>query len=302
MPEDSTPMAEDGTAERKGFLTGFAKPMTQAEFGRFSEFIGSQCGIKMPPSKKIMLEARLQKRLRTLGISTFGEYYAYIHGAGGDDELVHMLDAVTTNKTDFFREPAHFDILAQTILPSFLQEQEQEAQRDRPFCIWSAGCSTGEEPYTLAMVLTDFAEQHSSFRFSILATDISSRVLDRAREAVYDGERVATVSQAMKQKYLLRSKDRSRNIVRIAPAVRSAVQFRRLNLMEEAFSFSEPLDAIFCRNVIIYFDRPTQEQLIDRFCRVLRPNGYLFLGHSESIHGFSLPLRRVVSTVYRKTG
>ena len=302
MPEDSTPMAEDGTAERKGFLTGFAKPMTQAEFGRFSEFIGSQCGIKMPPSKKIMLEARLQKRLRTLGISTFGEYYAYIHGAGGDDELVHMLDAVTTNKTDFFREPAHFDILAQTILPSFLQEQEQEAQRDRPFCIWSAGCSTGEEPYTLAMVLTDFAEQHSSFRFSILATDISSRVLDRAREAVYDGERVATVSQAMKQKYLLRSKDRSRNIVRIAPAVRSAVQFRRLNLMEEAFSFSEPLDAIFCRNVIIYFDRPTQEQLIDRFCRVLRPNGYLFLGHSESIHGFSLPLRRVVSTVYRKIG
>jgi chemotaxis protein methyltransferase CheR len=302
MPDETGETTEENAAERKGFLTGFAKPMTQAEFGRFSEFIGAQCGIKMPPSKKIMLEARLQKRLRVLGIPTFGDYFTYIHGEGGGEELVHMLDAVTTNKTDFFREPAHFDILAQTILPEFLQEQEQEASRDRPFCVWSAGCSTGEEPYTLAMVLTDFAEQHPAFRFSILATDISTRVLDRAREAIYDGERVATVSPSMKQKYLLRSRDRSKNVVRMTPAVRAAVQFRRLNLMEESFSFTDPLDAIFCRNVIIYFDRPTQERLIDRYCRVLRPNGYLFLGHSESIHGFSLPLRRVVSTVYRKIG
>ena len=295
-------MSENESTEQRGFLTGFAKPMSQAEFIRFSEFIGSQCGIKMPPSKKIMLEARLQKRLRALGIASFGEYFSYIRGEEGGSELVHMLDAVTTNKTDFFREPAHFEILAQTILPEFLQEQENEAPRERPLFIWSAGCSTGEEPYTLAMVLMDFAEQHPSFRFSVLATDISTRVLDRAHEAIYDAERVAGVSPAMKQKYLLRSKDRSRNVVRIVPAVRAAVQVRRLNLMEESFTFTEPVDAIFCRNVIIYFDRATQERLIDRFCSVLRPNGYLFLGHSESIHGFSLPLRRVVSTVYRKIG
>ena len=286
--------------EQKIFMTGVAKPMTQAEFSRFSEFIIGQCGIKMPPSKKIMLEARLQKRLRTLGISNFREYYDHVLGEGGHDELVHMLDAVTTNKTDFFREPVHFTYLAQTILPEYLEDQEQSRGSSRPFSVWSAGCSTGEEPYTLAMVLSDFADRHPSFRFSVLATDISTKVLDRAREAVYDAERVAAVPLPLKQKYLLRSKDPGKGVVRIGPALRSIVQFKRLNLMEEAFSFSEPVDVIFCRNVIIYFDRKTQEQLIARFCKVLKTNGHLFLGHSESIHGFTLPLRRLTSTVYRK--
>ena len=286
--------------EPKTFITGLAKPMTQAEFSRFSEFIIGQCGIKMPPSKKIMLEARLQKRLKTLNISNFREYYDHVVGEGGQDELIHMLDAVTTNKTDFFREPVHFTYLAQTILPEFNEERERSNTGDKPFAVWSAGCSTGEEPYTLAMVLSEFAGAHPSFRFSITATDISTKVLDRAREAVYDAERVAAVPVAMKQKYLLRSKDPSKGVVRIGPELRSIVQFKRLNLMEEAFSFSEPVDAIFCRNVIIYFDRKTQEQLITRFCKVLKTNGHLFLGHSESIHGFTLPLRRLTSTVYRK--
>ena len=286
--------------EQKNFMTGVAKPMTQAEFSRFSEFIIGQCGIKMPPSKKIMLEARLQKRLRTLGISNFKEYYDHVLGEGGCDELVHMLDAVTTNKTDFFREPVHFTYLAQTILPEFIVERERSKGSNKPFAVWSAGCSTGEEPYTLAMVLSDVAGLYPSFRFSILATDISTKVLDRAREAVYDAERVAAVPLPMKQKYLLRSKDPGKGVVRIGPELRSIVEFKRLNLMEEAFSFSEPVDVIFCRNVIIYFDRKTQEQLISRFCKVLKTNGHLFLGHSESIHGFTLPLRRLTSTVYRK--
>ena len=285
--------------EQKGFGT-WAKPMSAEEFGRFSDFIMDQCGIKMPPSKKIMLEARLQKRLRTLGIPNFGAYFEHLHGEGGDGELVHMLDAVTTNKTDFFREPTHFEYLTQTILPEFLDAQERPHSSDRPFRIWSAGCSSGEEPYTLAMVLKDFAEQHQPFVFTILATDLSTRVLDRARTAIYDEDRVAAVPQAMKQKYLLRSKDRDRGLVRMSPEIRAAVQFQRLNLMEESFVFSDPLDAIFCRNVIIYFDRATQAQLLSRFCRVLRPGGYLFLGHSESIHGFDLPLKRLVSTVHRR--
>jgi chemotaxis protein methyltransferase CheR len=277
----------------------WAKPMTQAEFSRFSDFIIGQCGIKMPPSKKIMLEARLQKRLRALNIPTFGEYFTYIHGEDGRGELVHMLDAVTTNKTDFFREPIHFQYLLQTILPEALVEQERTK---KPFSVWSAGCSTGEEPYTLAMVLTDFADQHPAFRFSIVATDISTRVLERARDGIYDAERAEAVPLSLKHKFLRKSKDRSKPLVRIVPELRSAVQFKRLNLMEDSFSFSEPLDAIFCRNVIIYFDRITQERLIARFCRVLRPEGQLFLGHSESIHGFDLPLRRITSTVYRKIG
>ena len=287
--------------EQKG-LIAWAKPMSHKEFARFSEFIMAQCGIKMPQSKKVMLEARLQKRLRSLGISTFGEYYEHLHREGGDSELVHMLDAVTTNKTDFFREPSHFEFLTQTILPEFIEEQARSGSRERPFRIWSAGCSSGEEPYTLAMVLNEFAEQHPPFPFTILATDLSTRVLDRARTAIYDEERVAAVPPAMKQKYLLRSKDRDKGLVRIAPPLRAAVHFQRLNLMEEVLSFSDPLDAIFCRNVIIYFDRGTQERLLMRLCRVLRYDGYLFLGHSESIHGFDLPLKRIVSTVHRKVG
>ena len=289
------------TMDKPVFQTWAAKPMTEAEFGRFSEFISGQCGIKMPPSKKIMLEARLQKRLRALGIRTFGEYFEHILSDQGSGELVHMLDVVTTNKTDFFREPSHFQYLTETVLPGFLEEQERLHQRERTFHVWSAGCSTGEEPYTLAMVLSEFAEQHPSFRFTILATDLSTRVLDRAREAIYDADRTAGVPPAMKHKYLLRSRDRSRNQVRIAPALRAAVQFRRLNLIEDSFTFSEPLDAVFCRNVIIYFDRATQEQLLNRLCGTLRSQGHLFLGHSESIHGLTLPLRRIVSTVHRKT-
>jgi len=284
------------------FIANLAKPMTQAEFTRFSEFIIGQCGIKMPPSKKIMLEARLQKRLRALGIQSFGEYYQHVHGEGGRDELVHMLDAVTTNKTDFFREPVHFQYLAETILPEVLTENEGPKRTDKPFFLWSAGCSTGEEPYTLAMVLSEFAHQHPAFRFSLIATDISTKVLDRAREGIYDEDRIKSVSPAYKQRYLLRSKDRGKSLVRIVPDLRTAVQFKRMNLMEESFSFSEPLDVIFCRNVIIYFDRNTQERLISRFCRVLKPDGHLFLGHSESVHGFDLPLRRLTSTVYRKIG
>ena len=285
----------------RAFPTWAAKPMTPAEFSRYSEFISGQCGIKMPASKKIMLEARLQKRLRALGIHSFGEYFDHLHSEEGKGELVHMLDAVTTNKTDFFREPAHFQYLTENVLPEFLEERERSSERDRTFNIWSAGCSTGEEPYTLAMVLADFAERNPSFKFTIIATDLSTRVLDRARDAIYDAERIGGVPQAMKQKYLLRSRDRSKNQVRIVPSLRAAVQFRRLNLIEDAFSFSEPLDAVFCRNVIIYFDRSTQEQLLRRLSGALRPNGFLFLGHSESIHGLVLPLRRIVSTVHRRT-
>jgi chemotaxis protein methyltransferase CheR len=287
--------------DEKGFGT-WAKPMSAAQFHRFSEFIMGHCGIKMPLSKKVMLEARLQKRLRTLGITTFKDYFDHLQRDSNGGELVHMLDAVTTNKTDFFREPSHFHYLIQTILPRFIHEQAHSLGIERPFRVWSAGCSTGEEPFTLAMVLKDFADQHPLFRFSILATDLSTRVLERAKTAIYDEERVSAVPVQMKQKYLLRSKDRNKGVVRIVPDLRAAIQFQRLNLMDEAFSFSEPLDAIFCRNVIIYFDRETQARLLARLCRVLRTGGYLFLGHSESIHGFDLPLKRLVTTVHRKLG
>ena len=282
-----------------GFHNEMAKPMTTREFFRLSEFIHTQCGIKMPPGKKIMLEARLQKRLKSVGAATFGEYCEYLFNSpGSQDELVQMINAVATNKTDFFREPGHYPILTDTVLPSFVDPAPGSGQC---FTIWSAGCSSGEEPYTLALVLSEFAVHHPGFRFSIVATDISTKVLEKAKLGIYDEERVAPVPLVIRQKYLMKSKDRSKGQVRITPELRSLIRFERVNLMDEQYRRPELLDVIFCRNVIIYFERVNQEKLLVRLCNSLRSGGHLFLGHSETVHGFDLPLQRVTSTVYRKT-
>jgi chemotaxis protein methyltransferase CheR len=276
------------------------KSMSGREFERLSEFIRSQSGIKMPASKKTMLESRLQKRLRALRLSSFREYCDVLfHPSGGGGELVHMLDAVTTNKTDFFREPVHFAFLADTVLPEFISESGQRS--GKTFTVWSAGCSTGEEPYTLAIVLSEFAARSPGFQFAITATDISTKVLEKALLGIYDQHQAETVPPSLMQRYFMRSKERDQGTVRVVPELRSRVQFRRLNLMDERFLlFSGAVDAIFCRNVLIYFDRDTQYQLLDRLCRSLKTGGHLFLGHSETVHGFDLPLIRIASTIYRK--
>ncbi len=275
-----------------------ARPMSAREFDRLSEFIQAQYGIKMPASKKSMLEARLQKRLKTLGISCFREYCRYLfNDPDGKAELIHMIDAVTTNKTDFFREPTHFTYLVNTALPQLLRDNENSHR----CTVWSAGCSSGEEPYTLGMVLSEFASHQPGFHFSIIATDISSKILEKARLGIYEQDLIADVPSSFKLKYFMRSKDRIKGLVRIVPTLRSLIRFERLNLMDECYAFSEPVDIIFCRNVIIYFDRETQYKLLDRFCRCLRTGGYLFLGHSESVHGFDLPLARMAATVFRKS-
>ena len=206
-----------------------------------------------------------------------------------------MIDLITTNKTDFFREPGHFEFLTRVALPSI-------ATAGRTVRVWSAGCSTGEEPYTLAMVLSEYAEQHPAWQFSILATDISTRVLEKARLGIYEATDIAPIPSEIRRKHLLRSRDRDNPRSRIAPATRSLVEFQRLNLMDSDFGLAHPMDIIFCRNVVIYFDKQTQEQLVRRFTRNLRPHGYLFMGHSETLHGFDVPLVQVAPTVYRRSG
>jgi len=277
----------------------FAPPMAEDLFEQLSEFIRQRSGIRLSPAKKVMLEARLQKRLRSLGMDSFDDYCARLFNSRpGDEEVAQMINAVTTNKTDFFREPVHFQYLEDSILPEFVAVNDGET--GNPFCLWSAGCSTGEEPYTLSMVLSDFAERQKNFRFSILATDISTRVLDAARLGIYGEDRAATVPEQMKRKYVMRSKDRNKGLVRIVPELRRLIRFQQANLMDEHLLIPEPVDAIFCRNVIIYFDRRSQEMLLERLCRCLKPGGYLFLGHSETVHGFTLPLTCIGSTIYRK--
>lgn len=274
--------------------------MTAGDFERLSRFIYTHCGIKMPPVKKTMLESRLQKRLRLLGIRTFHDYCDILFNSrDGSDELVHMIDAVTTNKTDFFREPIHFSFLTQTVFPEFMLEKPDGIRA--LFTVWSAGCSSGEEPYTLAIVMSEFAQQNPGFRFTVTATDISTRVLDKAKAGIYDESQVSMIPHSLKQKYFLRSKDHAKGRVRVVPNLRSLVAFQRLNLMDEQYMIRrESADVIFCRNVIIYFDRDTQGALLGRLCRYLRKGGYLFLGHSETVHGFNLPLVRMASTIYRK--
>jgi chemotaxis protein methyltransferase CheR len=267
-------------------------------FSRFSSFIYDEVGIKLPSGKKTMLEARLHKRLKVLGFWSFEEYADYVFSPEGrNQELINLIDVVTTNKTDFFREPAHFEYLVKSAIPTMIDSYETGIKK--PFKIWSAGCSTGEEPYTMSMVLAEFAATQPGFKVSILATDISTIVLTKAKNAIYAEDRVDTIPLHLKKKYLLKSKDKSKPLVRMSPTLRSMIQFRRLNFMED-FGMQEHMDVIFCRNVIIYFDKPTQERLLNRFCKQLVKGGYLFLGHSETLGGLNVPLTPVASTVYRK--
>lgn len=273
--------------------------MSNAEFFRLSELIHASCGIKLPFVKKTMLEGRLRKRLQALGIDSFARYSDYLFSArGAETEHVHMIDAVTTNKTDFFREPDHFECLLHKVLPELVELQGLGVRKT--LHAWSAGCATGEEPYTLSMALSEFAAVCPGFHFSILATDISTVALGKARCGIYEHERVEPVPLTLRRKYLLRSKEREKGLVRIAPELRASVHFERLNLMEEDWDIKDPMGIVFCRNVIIYFDRPTQEKLLNRLARHLAPGGYLFMGHSESLHGMNLPLVQERTTVYRK--
>ncbi len=274
--------------------------LSDKEFSRLSEFIHDSCGIKLTPAKKVMLESRLAKRLKNLGIHSFRDYFDYLFSPQGmQNELVHMIDVVTTNKTDFFREAAHFSYLVNKAVPELISLYG--AATKRTLNIWSAGCSTGEEPYTIAMVVNDLTEKYHEFRYQVLATDISTKVLNIAGAGIYSEDKAEPIPDIIKKKYLLRGKNSQQGMVKVVPELRAMVKFRRLNFMEGDFGMRESMDIIFCRNVIIYFDKPAQEKLLNRFCRHLVPGGYIFMGHSETLQGMDLPLVPVAPTVYRKT-
>jgi chemotaxis protein methyltransferase CheR len=271
--------------------------LADADFARLSRFIEGELGIRMPETKRVMLESRLQKRLRQLGIKDFDSYVDYIFSERGRDaELANMIDAVTTNKTDFFREAEHFDYLAQRILPE--ASRRDGAGSRRPFVLWSAGCSTGEEPYTLAMVLEERRAVDPAFSYRIFASDLSSRVLQKARDAVYESDHTAVVPLGYKKKYMLRSKDPASSLVRMKPEIRAKVEFARINFMDDRYPIRDRFDAIFCRNVIIYFERSVQELILRRLISHLREGGWLVLGHSETLTGMDMPVRGVAPTIY----
>lgn len=269
--------------------------LTTEEFNKVSSLVYEHSGIKMPPTKKVLLESRLHKRLRALHIESFKEYIDHLLSKEGlEHELVHMIDVITTNKTDFFREPHHFHYLTQTILPDWLTRGKSV------FKIWSAACSTGEEPYTLAIVLQEFARLNKNFNYSIFASDISTDVLKKASLAVYNVDRVSDVDLELKRRYLLKSKDSIKPTVRIVPELRNKVRFGRINFMDSSYPVDEVYDVIFCRNALIYFDRVTQLEVVRKLIDKLTPNGFLFIGHSESLLQHNLPIVQVKPTIYQR--
>jgi chemotaxis protein methyltransferase CheR len=273
--------------------------LSSRDFRRLAEFIHAYSGIKVPETKKSMVEGRLRRRRRLLGLDTLEAYCRYLFDQDGlESETVGLIDSVTTNKTDFFREADHFDYLAETAIPDLFAERE--ISRSEPLRIWSAACSIGAEPYTLAMVAAEVARERGDFRYSILATDICTEALETARTAIYPAQMIEPVPAELRRRYVLRAKTTPLDRVRIAPEVRSMVAFGRINLMEAPYRIDRDMHVIFCRNILIYFDKPTQKKVLEQLCAHLRPGGYLFVGHSETLAGLGLPLKPVATTVFRK--
>jgi len=278
-------------------MSGYlAVKLSDQEFERISNFVYEQCGINLSKPKKVLVESRLQKRLSALNIVSFSAYCDLVMNKAGDkNELVHLIDAISTNKTDFFREPVHFDFLESEVIPRFMMRRE-----DRTFKVWSSACSSGEEPYTTAIVLEECALRHAGLRYSITASDISTRVLERAVKGIYDERIASVIPMNLRKRYLLRSKNQENPTVRIDPALRAKIQFKRVNLTEDVLEVEPDFDVVFCRNVLIYFDRKTQEQVIRKLVSKLRVGGYLFIGHSESIYHMDLSLQQVKPTIFRR--
>jgi len=279
--------------------------ISSRDLTRLRNLVYSQAGINLSADKKTMLELRIRHRMRSLEINSFDEYCDYLFDPISQaEEMVPFLDVVTTNKTDFFREPTHFEFLTKTALPQLCADKlgaDKLATLTRPILVWCAGCSTGEEAYTLAIVLNEYALAHPGFRFKILATDLCTRVLEKANLAIYDSDTVEPVAADLRHKYFVRSRDPNDNQVRVVSELRDHVEFRRLNFMEPDYNIGAIADVIFCRNVIIYFDRTTQEQVLQKLARCLIPNGHLFLGHSETLHGLNVPLTPIAPALYRKS-
>jgi chemotaxis protein methyltransferase CheR len=270
--------------------------LSSKNFKLLAELIQNYSGIKMPSNKRTMLEGRLRRRMRATQIPTLNDYCAYLFDDDGlESEIVHLIDAVTTNKTEFFREPAHFQFLRSSALPAITKTGRREIKA------WSAACSTGAEPYTLAMVLEEYRRIQRSQDYSILCTDLCTQVLNQAVAGVFSEQMIDPVEMDLRRRYVMRAKDNSRGLVRIVPELRAKLAFARLNLMDDNYPVDGDMDLIFCRNILIYFDKPTQSKVLRQLCNHLRPGGYLFLGHSESIVGIDLPVSQIANTVFQRS-
>jgi chemotaxis protein methyltransferase CheR len=269
------------------------RPLTDSEFANISRLAYEKFGLELKPEKHELVTARLGKKVRAAGCRSFQEYYQRVVEDRTGEALIEMIDALTTNFTNFMREPAHFEFLRKEVLPAWISRDSVR--------IWSVACSTGEEPYTIAFSLLDALNNAGRPDIRILATDISSRALREAHRGAYRAARLESLPAAWLRTYFLRGERKWEGWYRVKPEVARMIEFRRLNLIEP-FSHSPSFSAILCRNVMIYFDKPTQQKLVQRLAAQLEPGGYLFIGHSESLTGIDHPLAYVRPTIYRKGG
>jgi chemotaxis protein methyltransferase CheR len=290
-------MLETGTASAPAEpqIEFIARPLAlkASEFATIATLAREEFGLELGRGKEQLVAARLGKLMRKLGFRAFPDYYRHVQGDRTGDALVELIDALTTNHTSFFREPAHFDFLVGQVLAEHTERG--------PMRIWSAACSTGEEPYTIALTLREHLGVQSPILPRVLATDISTRVLEIARKGIYKADRFQGGVAPWLRKHLLRGEGRWDGWYRMRPEILGMVEFSRINLIEPLPDMGE-FSVIFCRNVMIYFSRETQERLVNRLAACLQPGGYLFVGHSESLTGIPHGLQQIQPAIYRKRG
>jgi len=272
-------------------------PISDAEFRQFQALVHAEAGIWLSDAKRALLVGRLSRRVRQLGLSSFGQYRRLLVESRDPDERQHMIDCVCTNETHFFREPKHFDHLEAEVFPRWRSEADA---RQKSVRLWSAACSTGQEPYTLAMLLAYHFPARFGWRCEILGTDVSTRALAQARSATWPIDKLNEIPKRFVKRCLLRGVGREEGRMRARPELRDLVTLRQLNLHAEPYDVGEPFDAIFCRNVLIYFQPDDKARIIQRLAQHLRPDGLLFLGHAETVSGSCELLRSVMPTVYVK--
>lgn len=268
--------------------------ITDKEFNKFAEYVKSNYGINLTEKKKTLVVGRLQNILQQKNFGSFSDYYDYVVSDTTGEALTTLINKITTNHTFFMREPDHFRFLISRILP-FLTASVKGHKDIR---IWSAGCSSGEEPYTLAMIMSDFfGVEKSLWDTKILATDISMNVIQKATCGIYANERLGGMPAAWRKKYFKKVDENSSAVV---DSIRNEVIFRIFNLMNTSFPFKKKFHVIFCRNVMIYFDQQTKTELVSRFYEITEPGGYLFIGHSESLNREETKYKYIMPAVYRK--
>ena len=276
------------------------RPLTDREFKLFQSLIHKEAGIYLSEVKKALLVGRLSRRIRELGLDSFEAYYRHVVEGQNPTERVELINNICTHETQFFREPRQFEFLEQTLAPQWRAEAEA-GTRPKQIRAWSAACSSGEEPVSMAMSLLYHFPASAGWSVEVLATDISTRVLDKARAATWPIERAGQIPPAYLKRFMLRGTGEQQTKMRAGPEIRSVVRFQQLNLQADSYAVGDGFDLIFCRNVLIYFNAVSKEHVVSRLLGRLAESGLLFLGHAESLTGMRDQPRAVIPTVYSRT-